>query len=56
MFGPRQWTLELWLSECVQFKTNYSRTRKKITNKKTSSISRIVNILDTYQKIIYNLL
>ena len=33
--------LEPWLSECVQFKTNQSRKRKKITNKKINSISRI---------------
>ena len=52
MFGLH-WTLEPWLSECVQFKTKHSRKRKKITNKKTTSISRIVNVLDTYQKIIF---
>ena len=33
--------LQPWLSKCVQFKTNHSRKRKKITNKKINSISRI---------------
>ena len=47
-------TPEPWLSECVQFKTNYRRKQRKENhkNKKTTSISRIVNVLDAYQMII----
>ena len=54
MFGLHS-TPEPWLSECAQFKTNYSRKQRKENhkNKKTTSISRIVNVLDTYQKIIF---
>ena len=50
MFGLH-WTLEPWLSESVQFKTNHTRKRKKITNKKINMISRMVDVLDTYKDI-----
>ena len=54
--NSRDHTLVKQLSESVQFKTNHTRKRKKITNKKINLISRMVDVLDTYKEIFYNLL